>query len=195
MRPLLFAVFVPLVASAAPFRPLPPVTGEAPSGLLGRVVRYDGSTNGQMVIQVQNPTKGALTFNPDGLFFVPSVNADHAPQRLGAVGGFDVQLNGVSKRDERLTVAPGATAELRMDVYCIDSHRSSPTSETPFRIAGNRMPRQLHQEIKTATEQAAKELGGYAAPASKSAVQSEVWRNRDKRWIKLDGEGKQEANK
>jgi len=34
-----------------------------------------------------------------------------------------------------------------------------------------------------------------AAPAAKGAVQSEVWKNRDKKWIKLDGEGEQEAAK
>jgi len=34
----------------------------------------------------------------------------------------------------------------------------------------------------------------FAAPA-KAAVQSEVWKNRDKKWIELDGEGRQELGK
>ena len=37
--------------------------------------------------------------------------------------------------------------------------------------------------------------GGVSAPAAKGAVQSQVWKNRDKKWIKLDGEGEQEAAK
>jgi hypothetical protein len=38
---------------------------------------------------------------------------------------------------------------------------------------------------------------GTPAPrkAAKSAIQSEVWKSRDANWQKLDGEGKQEANK
>ena len=32
-------------------------------------------------------------------------------------------------------------------------------------------------------------------PAAKSEIQSEVWKSRDAKWIKLDGEGQQEATK
>lgn len=183
------------LASARAYEPLPPIAGEKANGLVARVVKYDGSTNGQMVVEVMNPTETAQVFNPDGLFFVPRMNADAAPQRLGAVGGFDVTRDGQQKRDERLTLAPKASAVLRLDVYCIDSHRSSPTSDTPFRISARRMPKKLVQDISTATKAVADPSGGYAAPAAKSAVQSEVWKNRDKAWIQLDGEGKQEAAK
>ena len=37
--------------------------------------------------------------------------------------------------------------------------------------------------------------GSAIASLAKSAVQSEVWRARDKKWIRLEGEGKQEATK
>ena len=37
--------------------------------------------------------------------------------------------------------------------------------------------------------------GGVSSSAAKGAVQSQVWKNRDKKWIELDGEGKQEAAK
>lgn len=191
-------LLLPALARAAPdFQPLPPEPGEAKSkGLTGRVLRYDGSTNGQMVIAIQNPTNEPLTFDANGLYFVPRVPADRAPQRLGAVGGFDhADSKGKRTRSERLSLAPGETAQLHLDVYCIDSHRSSPSPETPFRIAGERMPRKLTQEIQQATKRAADGNGGYAAPAAKSAVQGEVWKNRDKEWIPLQGEGPQEAAK
>ena len=42
---------------------------------------------------------------------------------------------------------------------------------------------------------AADKAGGFAAPAATSAVQSEVWATRDAKWIELDGEGTQEADK
>ena len=32
-------------------------------------------------------------------------------------------------------------------------------------------------------------------PAAKSAIQSEVWKSRDAKWVELDGEGAQEAAK
>jgi hypothetical protein len=34
-----------------------------------------------------------------------------------------------------------------------------------------------------------------SAPAAAPAVPSEVWKNCDKKWIELDGEGKQEVGK
>ena len=38
-------------------------------------------------------------------------------------------------------------------------------------------------------------MGGYAAPAAKSAMQSKVWEARDAEWVKIDGEGQQEVAK
>jgi hypothetical protein len=180
-----------LPALAAPFVPVPAPPGGKPSGLLMRVVRYDGSTNGALTIEVKNPTAKPREFGAQGLFFVPNVNPDEAPQRLGAVGGF---THG-EERAETLAVAPGATEELTLDVYCIDSHRQSPSPETPFRVARNRMPPALSQTIERTTKAVAAPLGGVAAPAAKSAIQSQVWGTRGGKWIKLDGEGQQEAGK
>lgn len=191
-------VLAPFAARAeGTFAPLPPLPGEkAGNGLTARVVRYDGHTNGQMVVAVRNPSGAALAFDPTGLYFVPRVRANEAPQRLGAVGGFDyTDAQGKAHRTERVTVASGETVELHMDVYCIDSHRSSPGPDTPFRIAKERMPKQLVRDITVATKRAADANGGYAAPAAKGAVQQEVWQNRDKQWIRLDGEGAQELAK
>jgi hypothetical protein len=57
------------------------------------------------------------------------------------------------------------------------------------------MPASLARTIDDNAKKAADENGGYAAPAAKGAVQGEVWKARDAKWIKLDGEGKQEADK
>lgn len=195
-RVLAAALFVSLPALAAKsFDPVPAGENGKPSGLLMRVVQYDGSTNGAITVEVKNPTAAAIAFDAKGLYFVPQVKADRAPQRLGAVGAFHSTTLG--KHVEMIDIAPGASEQLTLDVYCIDSHRSSPTSQTPFRVAKTRIPRQLTQAITTAAETSAKPYGGASAPtpAAKSAVQGEVWKYRDAKWIRLDGEGAQEANK
>jgi hypothetical protein len=84
---------------------------------------------------------------------------------------------------------------MKIDVYCIDSHRGSPSPSTAFHVAHDRVPSAVSTQIDRDARAASVELGGVAAPAAKSAVQSEVWKNRDKKWIKLDGEGRQEAGK
>ena len=181
---------LPAVAATA-FDPLPPNPNEKPSGLLIRVVRYEGSTNGGMTVEVKNPTAQPVEFSPGGLFFVPQVDPDKAPQRLGAVGSFLLK----GQPAEKVTVGAGGALQLGLDVYCIDSHRSSPSSSTPFRIGKERMPRQLTQAIDANSKKAADSLGGVHAAPAKSAVQGEVWKTRNEKWIKLDGESKQEANK
>ncbi|MGV3622728.1 MAG: hypothetical protein ACO1OB_18055 [Archangium sp.] len=182
-----------LPSIAAKFEPVPAEPKAKPNGLQMRVVRYNGGTNGAITVEVKNPTSAPLEFAAAGVFFVPNVNPDNAPQRLGAVGPFI--RSGKKDREEKLMLGANETAELTLDVYCIDSHRPSPNSETPFRIASERMPRELSQGIDANTKNAAKSYGGVNAAPAKSAVQSEVWKTRDAKWIKLDGEGKQEANK
>ena len=53
----------------------------------------------------------------------------------------------------------------------------------------------MYEAIDHDAQGAAAGLGGVSSPKAKSAVQSQVWKNRDKKWIELDGEGKQEATK
>ena len=97
---------------------------------------------------------------------------------------------------QSMSLAPGASARLQLDVYCIDSQRPAPTEETPFRLAKDRIPVALSTAIATeSATKASAPYGGISAPPAKAAVQSEVWKNRDAKWIKLDGEGKQEAAK
>jgi hypothetical protein len=196
---LCFAAFGLVVlrsASAADgFAKLPGEQGKT-SPLQMRIVQYAGSTNGAITVEVKNPTGQPQEFSAKGIYFVPTGNANEAPQRLGAVGPFQLQSdNGASQRMDRTTIAAGATARMTLDVYCIDSHRASPSSSTSFRIAKDRVPEPLVKAIDQDATRAASEYGGVSAPRAKGSVQSEVWKNRDKKWIKLDGEGAQEAHK
>ena len=191
-----FVILRPASASAAAgFDKLPGEQGKT-SPLVMRIIQYEGSTNGAITVEVKNPTSQPQAFSAKGIYFVPTGSANEAPQRLGAVGPFQLQgANGTSQRMDHTTIAPGATARMTLDVYCIDSHRASPSSSTSFRIAKDRVPAPLIHAIDADAEKSTAGLGGVSAPAAKSAVQSEVWKNRDKKWIKLDGEGAQEAAK
>jgi hypothetical protein len=160
-----------------------------------RVVKYDGSTNGQLLVEVRNTSNKTATFNAEGLYFVPNGDPDKAPQRLGAVGPYQQKTEKGWERKDNLALQPGQSAKLMLDVYCIDSHRSSPSSANTFSVGKTKMPKSLTRSIDRDARKSAKEAGGFAAPAAKGAVQREVWKNRDKDWIKLDGEGAQEAGK
>jgi hypothetical protein len=192
----LFAMATLLLSSPAfaqtPFAPLPAdQTGGKLSGLEIRIVRYDGGTNGAITVDLRNPKKEPIEFTARGLYFVPDADADRAPQRLGAVGPFEVD----GDRREKMTIAAGTMVRMKLDVYCIDSHRASPYSATKFHVAKDRVPKQITDDIHRDARKASQSYGGMSAPAAKSAVQSEVWKNRDKKWVPLDGEGKQEAGK
>jgi len=184
----------PGAAQAAPFEKLPGAKGRT-SPLLMRVVKYRGDTNGAITIEVKNPTDEAQEFTAKGIYFVPQGPANEAPQRLGAVGPFQLQTSEGPKRLRTTTIAAGATERMTLDVYCIDSHRASPSSSTNFHVAKSRTPEELANDIDAAAERSAARYGGVSASAAKPSVQSEVWRNRDKKWIKLEGEGSQEIGK
>lgn len=178
-------LFLGLSAFAKPgFEPVPSEKpGEKPTGLLAQIVAYDGATNGVLTVDVKNPTGAPIAFSAAGLYFVPVGDPDQSPQRLGAVGGHALQI------------APGATVRTKLDVYCIDSHRPSPTSATPFKLAKDRIPAKITQAIHEDAQKATESMGGIAAPAAKSTVQGTVWKNRDRQWVPLQGEGAQEATK
>ena len=184
-------------AAATEFDKLPGEQGKQ-SPLVMRIVKYDGGTNGAITVDVKNPTDKPQEFSAKGIYFVPTGNPNEAPQRLGAVGPFQLQSSQGGKASQRLdhtTIAPGATARISLDVYCIDSHRGSPSSSTSFRVAKDRVPAPLMRAIDADAAKSAEGMGGVSAPAAKGAVQSEVWKNRNKKWIKLDGEGAQESGK
>jgi hypothetical protein len=177
------------------FDKVPGVKGQRASGLVIRIVQYAGNTNGAITVDVKNPSAEPQEFTAKGLYFVPQGNANEAPQRLGAVGPFQVLSGGGGQCADHLTIAPGATERLALDVYCIDSHRASPGPSTPFRVAKDRVPPALTRAIDNDAVAASRGYGGVSAPAAKAKVQSEVWKNRDAKWIELDGEGKQELGK
>ena len=72
------------------FDKLPGEQGKT-SPLLMRIVQYEGSTNGAITVEVKNPTSEPQEFSAKGIYFVPTGNANEAPQRLGAVGPFQLQ--------------------------------------------------------------------------------------------------------
>jgi hypothetical protein len=162
-----------------------------------RAVEYNGSTNGTLTVQVKNTQKTAQKFIATGLYFVPEGDPDEAPQRLGAVGPMRMATDG--KETSELLVPAGGTVEVQLDVFCIDSHRPSPSPQNRFNIGASKLPKELASQIETRANSAvtqAKEAGASAPrPAAKSAIQGEVWRSRDAKWVELDGEGKQEAAK
>jgi hypothetical protein len=189
------AVFTALLvasafATAKPPTPLPPLEG-ARSQLAVRVIKYTGGVNGEMVVEVQNQGTRSEVFTAQGLYFVPDGDPDKAPQRLGAAGPFQIEGQGQPRALEKLPLAPKAKAQVRLQVFCIDSHRSSPTAQNSFHLGKERLPKQLRTEIDGKAKAALSQHGGRMAPA-KAAIQSEVWQARDKNWIKLDGERKQE---
>jgi hypothetical protein len=163
-----------------------------------RATTYNGSTNGALTVEIKNLTKTAQKFSAAGLYFIPEGDADNAPQRLGAVGPMQVVAEN-DKEVSELVIAAGATVEVKLDVFCIDSHRASPSPQNVFNVGTTRMPKELVQTIEGRADKAvrAKAATGARAPrpAAKQDIQSEVWKSRDAKWIKLEGEGKQEAMK
>jgi len=158
-----------------------------------RVVTYDGSVNGTLTVEVRNTSGKAQRFSAEGLYFVPDGDPDSAPQRLGAVGPLQLASDDGEARSSSVAIPAGATVAVKLDVFCIDSHRDAPSSADSFSLGRTRMPKALARTIETSAKAAADDEGGYA-PA-KSSIQGKVWEARDRAWIKLDGEGTQEADK
>jgi hypothetical protein len=163
-----------------------------------RATTYNGSTNGALTVQIKNQGKTAQKFSAAGLYFIPEGNPDSAPQRLGAVGPMQIGSEN-DKEVTEVTIAAGATVEVKLDVFCIDSHRSSPSPQNVFNVGASRMPKELVQKIEGNADRAvrAKRASGEQRPrpAAKGDIQGEVWKSRDAKWIKLEGEGQQEAHK
>ncbi len=126
-----------LVAPAAHARqlakpiPIPGLQAGQPSGLKLRIVKYQGDTNGSMLVDVVNDEPVPQPFVATGLYFVPKGDPETSPQRLGAAGPFDVVgAKGASPKDQ-LIVAPGATVRLELQVFCIVTPRRSPCPGPP----------------------------------------------------------------
>jgi hypothetical protein len=168
------------------------------SNLQIRAIVYNGSTNGTLTVQVKNTDKAAMKFKATGLYFVPEGDPDTAPQRLGAVGPMQIAAK-EGKEVNELEIAAGATVEVNLDVFCIDSHRPSPSPQNVFNVGATKLPKELAAQIeKRADAMVSEERAAGASaprPAAKAKIQGEVWKSRDAKWVELDGEGKQEAAK
>jgi hypothetical protein len=178
-------------ARAERYVAVPHLGGAAP-GLEMRILRYDGSTNGRMVVEVRNQGALARDFVVDGIFFVPQGDPEKAPQRPGAAGPM-VEVAGERQvpHQDRVAMAPGARKELHLEVFCIDSHRASPSPSTRFRVARERLPPRLRQQVKSGTQQILRANEG-SVERSKSAIQSHVWQTRDADWVEVEGERRNE---
>lgn len=177
-------------ARADKFVPLADLGGKG-EDLQIRVVRYDGSTNGKMVVDVRNAGKTRTQFVAEGIYFIPKGDPEKAPQRLGAAGPFTVVGHKDASSLQALALQPGETRQLQLDVFCIDSHRSSPSSSTSFSVAAKRMPKELRQTIASDAQKIIRRNKG-DVEKSKGEIQSTTWKARDSKWIKLEGERKQE---
>lgn len=188
-----FVLGLASTARADQFVPMPANKGKANRQLKLRFVKYDGGTNGQMVVDIKNTSKTRQAFSADGLYFVPEGDPERAPQRLGASGPMLVMAGGkvAAKPTSKLMLAPGQTTRVRLEVFCIDSHRASPNRSTRFSIANTLLPKQLRRRLNT-TNAAIYRKHRHNLPAAKAEVQSNMWKTRDAKWIKLQGERKHE---
>lgn len=197
-RILMIALAVALVAGmayeaagAGSYQRLPALNKSSKS-LRIRFVRYTGGTNGRMIVDVRNTGKQTATFTPEGLYFVPQVDPERAPQRLGAAGPFEVDKGQEVQRS--LKVAPGKTKRLRLQVFCLDSHRASPSSSHSFRVAKKRLPKSLRTKIVKRARKAYMDNKGKGYGAQKGAMQRAIWNTRNQKWKKLEGERKNEKS-
>jgi hypothetical protein len=139
--------------------------------------------SGRMIVDVRNGGSGTEAFSATGLYFVPDMNAEQAPQREVAAGPF-VATSG--RRMTTVDVGARATVRLRLQVFCLDYDRPSPTLRTPFKLAGRRLPSQLTTMIETGAEAILRRPIGQGY--STAAIQSHVWNVRKLHVVQLEGE-------
>ena len=155
-------------------------------------IRMMGYRNGKLVAEVRNRSRRTQTFDPQGLYFVPNGNPEKAPQRMGAAGPFEVLQSGTWKAKRRMKVASGKRFKVRLHLFCLDSHRASPSNGQGFTVARKRLPKRLQKRIVKGTRRIFAAEGAYARPSAKSAAQSHIWRVRNSKWIRLQGERRKE---
>jgi hypothetical protein len=189
MRKLFFPLCLTLLfagaAHAGSFAPVPALDGQK-TDLQIRQVDFTGGASGQVIVDVRNAGQHAQTFHAKGLYFVPKGDAQSAPQRVGAAGPFEVKQGQSWRHKTELLIQPGQTVRLKLQTFCLDSHRGSPGKGQGYSIANKRLPKQLTTEIETGAQRLIRAKG--APAAATDDIQSHVWKSRDKKWIKLEGE-------
>jgi hypothetical protein len=197
MRPsILVALGLAVVAGlAAPaaaddrFRPLPPAAGQDGKFEL-RVVHYDDGVHGEMTVEVRNLENKVANFSARGLYFMPDDPPDTAPQRLAVIGG--IRTGSEDAPRELVSLAAGATAKIRFDVYCIDEDRHAPGSSTQFTLAPNRIPEKLMRGMEVATQHVVAGIKLKADDDQQRRIQPLVWMARKDHRARLKGDGRQE---
>jgi len=173
---------------ASTFSPVPAVNGQK-NTLQIRQLDFTGGATGQVVVEVRNQGQHPQTFEARGLYFVPNGDAQSAPQRVGAAGPFEVKDAQGWQRKDQLQIQPGQTVKLKLQTFCLDSHRGSPGKGQGYKVARDRLPKDLTGEIEVGAQRIIRAKGGYSkAPAATGDIQSHVWSSRNKKWIKLEGE-------
>ena len=97
-------------------------------------------------------------------------------------------MKGQWKQHDAMQIQPQQTVRMELDVFCIDSHRASPTSKTQFSIASERLPPKLRSKIEKGTRALMKSKRASRAIGARRAVQSHIWNTRDADWEVLQGE-------
>lgn len=170
------------------FAPLPAQKGRS-TRLEIRFVEYKG---GQVIADVRNRTRRPLVFDPQGLYFVPDGNPEKAPQRMGAAGTFEVLESEAWKVRDKMKVAAKKVMRVRLQVFCLDSHRASPSNGQGFSVARRRLPRGLQKRIVKGANSALMGRGARQLPSARNSAQAHIWKVRNSRWIRLEGERRNE---
>lgn len=168
-----------------------PALGGKGKTLRIKIIGYKG---GKMHVQVRNVGRATATFKADGLYFVPAGKPERAPQRMGAAGPMEVSEVGGWKRKMAHRIGAKNTATFRLDVFCLDSHRASPSDGQAFSVARKRLPKRLRRKIVEGSNRIYRKAKRYKRP-SRGAIQGYIWKTRNKRWIKLQGERKGEKTR
>ena len=185
--------FLALAAPAraeTPFSPVPALEGKKTT-LQIRQLDFSGGASGHITVEVRNPAKQPQAFEAKGIYFVPHGDAQSAPQREGAVGPFEVKEGQGWRRAEHLMIQPGKTVVLKLQTFCLDSHRGAPGKGQGYGVARERLPKDLINQNETAAKRAIKAKAGKVDEAQ-GDIQSNVWSNRNMMWIQLEGERKDE---
>lgn len=182
-------LFLVTSLQAGALQRLPAMNGKA-SQLQVRVVDY---RSGRLTVEIFNYGYAGQTFVPDGLYFVPTGDADSAPQRMGAAGPFAYWDAGAWKKvaGARLLIPGRRRVRIQLEVFCLDKHRSSPRNGQPFVVASKRLPKGLRGQIISQTRSTWHRAGDRST--ARSRTQSMIWQTRKKKWIKLQGERKNEG--
>jgi hypothetical protein len=196
MKKTVFVLFVSALwfvpngadARANRFHKLPAQKGKT-SRLKIHMVGYQ---NGKLVAEVHNPTARPQSFDPQGLYFVPKGKPERAPQRMGAAGPFEVLHQGTWKAKRKMKIPGRKTVKVRLHLFCLDSHRASPSNGQKFSVAVKRLPKSLQKRIVAGTRRIFRAKGAYARPSAKSAAQGHIWKVRNTKWIRLQGERRNE---